>query len=85
MKDVNEVLQQKESELSRVRHELESLRVAAPLLSDELGPDEVTKKRSSAEKMFDGHPDSEATGTDALVSLTPVSRSSFWKALTGKK
>ena len=34
MKDVYEVLRQKELEVSRLKHEVEALRVAAPLLSD---------------------------------------------------
>lgn len=36
MKNVYEVLRQKELELSRLEKEVEALRVAAPLLSDEL-------------------------------------------------
>jgi hypothetical protein len=35
MKNVYEVLRQKELELSRLEKEVEALRVAAPLLSDE--------------------------------------------------
>lgn len=85
MKDVYEALQQKEADLARVRHEIESLRVVASLLSDDLGSDELTKKRSAAEKTFDGDPDSEATGTDDLFSSVPVSRPSFWKALRRRR
>jgi hypothetical protein len=36
MKDANEVLRQKEAELDRLRREIESLQVAAPLLCDDL-------------------------------------------------
>jgi hypothetical protein len=85
MKDVYEALQQKEADLARVRHEIESLRVVASLLSDDLGSDELTKKRSAAEKTFDGDGDSVATGTDGLFSSAPVSRPSFWKALRGRR
>jgi hypothetical protein len=38
MKNVYEVLRQKELELSRLEKEVEALRVAAPLLSDEKEP-----------------------------------------------
>ena len=35
MRDVREVLQAKEDQLTRVREEVEALRLAAPLLADE--------------------------------------------------
>ena len=38
MKDVYDVLRQKEHELTRLEKEVEALRVAAPLLSDEKEP-----------------------------------------------
>ena len=67
MKDVYEVLHQKEADLARVRHEIESLLVVASLLSDDLTSDELTKKKeSSAEKIWDRGPSSKATGTDPL-------------------
>jgi len=44
MKNVYEVLRQKELELARLEKEVEALRVAAPLLSDEKDPGtEVSK------------------------------------------
>jgi hypothetical protein len=68
MKNAYEVLQQKETDLARIRHEIESLRIIAPLLSDELPSEELTKKRArSAEEILE--PSSEkATGTDDLFS-----------------
>jgi hypothetical protein len=48
MKDAYEVLQQKEADLARVRHEIESLQVVASLLSDDLTSDELTKKKESS-------------------------------------
>ena len=46
MKNVYEVLRQKELELARLEKEVEALRVAAPLLSDDkdVGSDTVTAK-----------------------------------------
>jgi hypothetical protein len=89
MKDVYEVLQQKEAELARVRREIEGLQIVAPLLSDELPSDVLTKKRaSSAEETLDRGPGSEATGTDGLFSsFSPViasPRPTFWKILKRK-
>jgi hypothetical protein len=68
MKNAYEVLQTKETDLARVRHEIESLRIVASLLSDELPSEELTKKCArSAEETSE--PDSEkATGTDGLFS-----------------
>src|ERR1022692_3591326 len=40
MKNAYEVLQQKETDLARVRHEIESLRIVASLLLDELPSEE---------------------------------------------
>jgi hypothetical protein len=51
MKDVYEVLRQKEADIDRVRHEIECLQVVASLLSDDLiSNDLTTKKGISAEK-----------------------------------
>jgi hypothetical protein len=82
MKNACEVLEQKETDLARVRHEIESLRIVAPLLSDELPFEELTEKRaSSAEETLDS--DSEkATGTDGLFSsMNPSPRPGFWNTL----
>jgi hypothetical protein len=83
MKNAYEVLQQKETDLARVRHEIESLRIVASLLSDELASDELTKKRArSAEETLE--PSSEkATGTDELFSSkNPAPRLRFWKSMS---
>ena len=81
MKDPYEVLREKEEDLARVRHEVESLRSVSSLLSDDdLIPDGLNKKKESAgERALDGG--SEATGTDGLFSSIPVSRPSLWKIL----
>jgi hypothetical protein len=68
MKNAYEVLQQKEADLARVRREIESLWIVAPLLSDELPSEELTKKRArSAEEMIDRSSD-KVTGTDGRFS-----------------
>ncbi len=50
MKNVYEVLRQKELELARLEKEVEALRVAAPLLSDDkdLGSENITAKPTLA-------------------------------------
>ena len=56
MKDPFEVLRQKEVELERVQQEVESLRIAAPLVSEDSSEPEPTsgdgnKKRSGKTKL----------------------------------
>lgn len=82
MKDPNEVLRQKEEELARLRHEIESLQVVASLLSDEPIPDEPDQKKESATgKTIDTGAASEATGTDGMFSSVTASRPNFWNIL----
>jgi hypothetical protein len=47
MKNVYEVLRQKELEVSRLKQEVEALRVAAPLLSDGEAEDQPTLQRAA--------------------------------------
>jgi hypothetical protein len=85
MKDAYELLQQKETDLARVRHEIDSLRIVAPLLSDDLAFEESTnfeeptkKPARSAEETLNSDPE-KATGTEGLFSsINPARRSRFW-------
>ncbi len=79
MKDPNEILRQKEEELARVRHEIQSLEIAASLLSDDLTATSA-KKESSPAKPADQDIAPQATGTDGLFSSV-VRRSSLWTKL----
>ena len=65
MKNVYEVLRQKELELSRLEKEVEALRVAAPLLSEdkEAGADKPTLTTRPGARA--AHQDSAAGGTAA--------------------
>jgi hypothetical protein len=66
MKNAYEVLRQKEMDIARVRHEIESLRIVASLLSDELPSEELTKRHArSAEETLDLGSE-KATGTEGL-------------------
>ncbi len=86
MKDAYEALKQKEADLSRVRHEIESLRVVASLLVDDLNSDQSDKPcLVSAEESGNLHPDLEPTGTDRLFSSIATPRSSLWNVLKRPK
>ncbi len=84
MKDCYELLQQKETDLARVRHEIECLRTVAPLLSDveeeaEELEEPAKKPAQSAEETLESDKE-KATGTDGLfASINPARRSKFWK------
>src|SRR6266446_6750246 len=87
MKHVYEVLQQKEADVARVRDEIESLKIVAPLRSEELASDELTKKRagSAAEEARGSADRPEATGTDGLFSSVIANpRPTLWKLLKRK-
>jgi hypothetical protein len=86
MQDVYEALKQKEADLNRVRHEIESLRIVASLLVDDLNSDQSDKPYLvSAEKSDKLHPDLEPTGSDGLFSSIAAPRSSLWNVLKRAK
>ena len=86
MKDAYETLKQKEADLSRVRHEIESLRIVASLLADDFNSDQSEKPfLVSPEKSGNLHPDLEPTGTDRLFSSLATPRSSLWNVLKRAK
>ncbi len=85
MKNAYEVLRQKEAELSRIRHEIASLRIVAPLLSDQSHSDPQPQSDNSEEEEHDAQPEAEATGTDALFSFTSASRPKIWNVLKRRK
>jgi peptidoglycan hydrolase CwlO-like protein len=77
MKNVYEVLRQKELELARLEKEVEALRVAAPLLSDD--------KEALAE-VTNGKPTLTATAAQQpiripqqAVNAAPVTRAAGWE------
>jgi len=59
VKDVYEVLEQKEADLARVRREIESLQIVAPLVSD-MPMTESAEPENLLDKQL------EATGTDVF-------------------
>jgi hypothetical protein len=80
VKDLFEILHQKEAALARVRQEVESLRIVVPLLADELDSDQPEKPHlmsidnplNVVRKM---PPDLEATGTAGHVLSSILKRS----------
>jgi hypothetical protein len=80
MRDVYEVLRQKEADVARVRHEIESLLLTASLLRDQPTSDNLDAHRESPTETGSEHdPDSKAIGTNGLVSSVSDSRPRFWR------
>jgi len=89
MRDPYDVLKQKEADLGRVRHEIESLRIVGPLLADDLDSDQSDKtdlnfaEKTKGEKTEDyllnivrkTRPDLEPTGTAGHVFSSILRRS----------
>jgi hypothetical protein len=88
MKDAYEVLYQKETDLVRVRQEVESLRVAASLLSDDTTlAGEGESPESQEKKPAENAPASEAEGLATGTNGTgPGARQpGLWEAFTRKR
>jgi hypothetical protein len=89
MKDAYEVLYQKEADLARVRQEVESLRIAASLLTDEALAEQAGESPSRRSAMSAGesslaaHLEAAATGTDG--PSTTLHEPGFWKSLKGRR
>ncbi|MGE5734864.1 MAG: hypothetical protein ACM34E_07230 [Acidobacteriota bacterium] len=75
MRDVYQILRKKETDLDRLRHEIDSLRIVAPMLAD----DEIEKELQAEPADEDG-PGSEprSTGTDGPMFSGANSESRFW-------
>ena len=87
MKDAYQVLYAKETDLTRVRQEIESLKIVASLLGNEPSPDgsgassdDLGKKPAgSTEERTSVQPDVEVTGTVGAFSIGR--RTGFWRSL----
>ena len=80
MKNAYDVLKQKEAGLARVRHEVESLRIVAPLLVDDLDSDQSEKPHlMSTDDLLNivrkTRPDLEPTGTGGHIFSSILKRS----------
>jgi hypothetical protein len=86
MKDAYEVLQQKQTELARVRKEIESLNVVASLLLErdtpgDSDPHSDQSSRSSLRETISQLSSSAAANADNLFSSVETSGSGFWSSL----
>ena len=80
--DVYELLQQKESELSRLNKEVESLRLVLPLLLEESDSPGNNELRSPPPSWA-----AEAAGTQGAMPPAPDSgqKASLWSRMTGRR
>jgi len=83
MKNICEILKQKEADLARVRYEVESLRIVAPLVSDDLDDQSQTHLMTTDDLLDIARqrdPDSKkASGSVDLVSSIGRALGGFWK------
>jgi hypothetical protein len=84
MRNAYELLNQKEADLARVRHQVDSLRIAAALLSDGADANDSTSEPAGAGDDASGEASrAAATGTDGMFSPATPSRPKLWKIFTG--
>ena len=90
MKDAYEVLYHKEAALTRVRREIESLTIAAPLLADEVlslvhpdGARDEENRKPSQKAVSLPSIGTEPTGTDGEPFVW--SPPGFWRSLTFRR
>lgn len=85
MKNAYEVLQQKQSDIARIRKEIESLNIVASLLSDEHtgdpDPSSDESPRSALNDTISRLSDSAAANADSMFSSMTESGSGFWNSL----
>ena len=82
MKNVYEVLRQKELELSRLEKEVEALRVAAPLLSDDkeaTGTDSITAKPTLATTTTSAPQQPIRIPQPQVAAVQPTARAAGWE------
>jgi hypothetical protein len=92
MKDAYEVLHEKETDLARIRKEIESLNIVARLLTDqddgkasddltESSEDSNKKPSSSLSETISRLSDAAATSAENLFPSVATSRPKFWNSL----
>ena len=82
MKDAQDVLHQKETDLVRVRREIDSLRIVASLLAADQNLDEPGHDTLSAElKVINLRPDLDGVAENGVFASLRLSRSKFWRVL----
>jgi hypothetical protein len=71
MKNVYEVLRQKELEVSRLKQEVEALRIAAPLLSEDGEGGNEKKPRLASPTEINAAPQPDHSGWDDKAKRSP--------------
>ncbi len=82
MRDVYLILRQKESDLDRLRVEIDSLRLVAPLLADDDIVKDINGESSEPAEPFE---DPQSTGTDGPLPSTADSETRFWGLMKGSR
>lgn len=87
MKNAYEVLYKKETDLARVREEIESLKIAASLLGEEdlsfFQPGAEVEAKKGVENVTAQPEELQSTGTEASAGTQP--RSGFWGSLKRRR
>lgn len=79
MKEIQEILRQKEADCERVHKEIDALRLVIPLLEDDNRAAE-TESRKQPEHASEEPTHAEGTGTDGpTFSSVGQSETSFWR------
>jgi hypothetical protein len=78
VKDIHDILRQKESDRERVQKEIEALRLVIPLLEGDGRPEAEARKQP--EHVSEAASSAESTGTEGpTFSAVTQSESGFWK------
>lgn len=77
MKDIHELLQEKEMDRARVQKEIDALRLVIPLLEVEALPEPDARKQPEHE--VESPSAAQGTGTEGPIFSSLQTESSFWK------
>jgi hypothetical protein len=88
VKNIHEVLKQKEAECARLRHEIEALRIVVPLLDEKAASNRTVlrEEEAAAESSMGAAEEREVHKTEPEIDVdrkeplsTSISETSWWK------